>query len=296
MDVSDLRMFGVMARLGGMGRAASELNTVQSNVSAHIRRLETDLGVTLFAREPRGVALTPAGERLVPFAAALDRLLADAARAVRDDGRPQGRLVLGTLETTAALRLPEVVAGFVAAYPEVDLTLRTGTSCELVAQVAAGDVEGAFVCGPVADPDLVAETVLEEELVLLSAPGCRSLAEALGTAGLRIVVLRTGCSYRERLERFLAGQGLPAPRVMEFGTLEAVMSCVAAGLGVTMLPRALLGPVWQKGRVAMHAVPPRDARVETQFVRRRDAYVSAALAAFLAMARERHGAGIRPAA
>ncbi|MBV8915561.1 MAG: LysR family transcriptional regulator [Acetobacteraceae bacterium] len=295
MNVADLRVFGVVARLGGMGRAASHLNTVQSNVSAHIRRLEADLGEVLFQREPRGVALTEGGKRLVPFAQALERLLADAARAVADDGRPRGRLLLGTLETTAALRLPDAVAAFVAAYPEVDLTLRTGTTCELIERVVTGDVEGAFVCGPVRHPDLIAETVLEEELALLSAPGIRSLAEVIGQKDLRIVVLRAGCSYRQILEQWLVRQGVGQPRVMEFGTLEAVVSCVGAGLGVTMLPRGLLGPVWPSGRVAVHPLPSRDARVETQVIRRRDAYVSAALAAFLELLRARQRA-VRTAA
>ncbi len=283
MDQADLRMFGATARLGAMGKAAAQLHTVQSNVSAHIRRLEAELGEALFERGARGVRLTPAGQRLLPYAEALERLLEDAARAVQDDGRPRGRLLLGTLETTAALRLPDTVAEFVRAYPEVDLTLRTGTSRELVAQTLAGEVEGAFVCGPVADPALLAETVLEEELALLSAPSLRTLADAIGGEALRIVVLRSGCSYRQIMEQWLARQGVPPPRVMEFGTLEAVVGCVAAGLGVTMLPRALLGPVWRQGRVAVHALPPPDGRVETQFVRRRDAHVSSALAAFLQM-------------
>ena len=288
MNVADLRVFGVVARCGGMGRAAGQLNTVQSNVSAHIRRLEDDLGETLFERVPRGVALTSAGERLLPFAQTLERLLADAERAVGDDGQPRGRLVVGTLETTAALRLPDVVAGFVAAYPHVDLTLRTGTTCELAAQVIAGEIEAAFVCGPVREAELLVETVLEEELALLSAPSFRSAEDAIGAPGLRIVVLRAGCSYRQILEQFLARQGVPQPRVMEFGTLEAVVSCVSAGLGVTMLPRGLLGPVWPKSRVALHTLPPRDARVETQFIRRRDGYISSALAAFVDMVRARH--------
>lgn len=296
MDVSDLRIFGVVARLGGMSRAAAALHTVQSNVSAHIRRLEADLGTPLFVRAARGVALTAAGERLLPYAERLEQVLRDAGRAAADDGQPRGRLLIGTLETTAALRLPDTVAAFVAAYPEVDLTLRTGTSCELVSQTLAGEIEGAFVCGPVAAGELVAETVLEEELALLSAPGPRSLEEAIGGSDLRIIVLRAGCSYRQRLEQFLIGHGIGQPRVMEFGTLESVVSCVAAGLGVTMLPRALLGPVWQQGRVAAHALPPREARVETQFVRRADAYVSAALARFLEMVRARHGATARPRA
>jgi DNA-binding transcriptional LysR family regulator len=287
MNVADLRVFGVVARCGGMGRAAAQLNTVQSNVSAHIRRLEEDLHETLFQRIPRGVALTPAGERLLPFAQALERLLADAERAVADDGQPRGRLVLGTLETTAALRLGDAVSSFVAAYPEVDLTLRTGTTCELVAQVLAGELEGAFVCGPVREPDLVADTIFEEELALLSAPSFRSAEQAISAPGVRIVVLRAGCSYRQLLEQWLARQGMAEPRVMEFGTFEAVVSCVAAGLGVTMLPRGLLGPVWQNGRVAAHALPARDSRVETQFIRRRDAYASSALAAFLGIVRTR---------
>ena len=67
--------------------------------------------------------------------------------------------------------------------------------------------------------------------------------------------------------------------------MEAVFGCVAAGLGVTLLPRALIGPVWSSGLVAMHALPPRDGVVETVFVRRRDGYVSSALAAFLAAVR-----------
>lgn len=296
MDVSDLRIFGVVARLGGMSRAAAELNTVQSNISSHVRRLEADLRTTLFERAHRGVILTPAGDRLLPFADALERLLKDAGQAVLDDGVPRGRLVIGTLETTAALRLPETISGFVAAHPGVDLTLRTGTTCELKGQVLRGDVEGAFVCGPADHPDLLCEAVLDEELALLTAPSYRSAAGAVRTPNLRIVVLRLGCSYRERLERWLAANGINHPRVMEFGTLEAILSCVSAGLGVTMLPRALLGAAWQHGRVAIHTLPARHARVETVFIRRRDGYVSSALSTFLSMLKSRHGAHLRPAA
>ena len=233
MDVADLRIFGVVARLGGIGRAAVELNTVQSNISAHVRRLETSLGTPLFSRAARGVALTPAGKRLLPFVDGLERLLENASRAVLDDGVPRGSLVVGTLETTAALRLPDTISAFVSAHPDVDLTLRTGTTCELVERVVRGELEGAFVCGPVSHADLTAETVLEEELALFTAPSCGSTEEVLRRPDLRIVVLRVGCSYRDVLERWLASEGSVRPRVMEFGTLEAIVSCVSAGLGVS---------------------------------------------------------------
>jgi LysR family transcriptional regulator, cell division regulator len=296
MDAADLKVFEAVARLGGMGRAAEALHTVQSNVTAHVRQLEQELGTPLFRRHARGVELTPAGRRLLPYALRMARLLEDARRATLDDGTPQGTLVLGSLETTAALRLSPALTAFAAAHPAVDLTLRTGTTCELLEQVLEQRLEGAFVCGPVAHPELEVEPVFDEELALLTAPAVGSLDELAAQGDLRIVVLRRGCSYRQRLEEVLARRGVPVPRVLEFGTLEAIFGCVAAGLGVTLLPRALVGPVWREGRVALHTLPPQDARVETVLVRRRDAYSSSALAAFLEMVRPSRLPGLEVAA
>lgn len=280
MDARDLKVFEAVARLGSMGRAAEELHTVQSNVTARIRSLEDQLGIPLFERHARGVAPTAAGHRLLPYAPRVSRLLDEARRAALDDGTPRGTLVVGSLETTAALHLTPALTRFAMSYPDVDLTLRPGTTCELLDQVLDGRLEGAFVCGPVAHPDLTAQTTFREELALLTAPAIRTI-EGLDGQEVRIIVLRRGCSYRQRLEDVLARRGIPSPRVMEFGTLEAVIGCVAAGLGVTLLPRALLGPVWQPGRLGIHSIAPRDAMVETVFVTRRDGYISSALRAFL---------------
>jgi DNA-binding transcriptional LysR family regulator len=285
MDIGDLRFFEAVARHGGMNRAAAELNTVQSNVTARIRALEAALGVELFRRHSRGVSLTPAGRRLLPYAVRLPQLLAEARRAVADEGTPQGPLTIGSLESTAALRLSPVLAAYAADYPAVDLVLRTGTSCELVDEVLAHRLEGAFVCGPVDHPALVADTAFAEELVLLTAPAVSHVGAVLATGGLRIVVLRTGCSYRQRLEEILARRGVVGLRRLEFGTLDAILGCVAAGLGVTLLPRSLAEPARREGRIAVHELPPAESRVETLFVRRRDGFVSSALAAFLRCAR-----------
>ena len=105
MDAADLKVFEAVARLGGMNRAAVELHTVQSNVTARIQALEADIGSMLLERHSRGVSLTQAGQRLLPYADKVARLLDDARRAARDDGAPRGVLTIGSLETTAALRL-----------------------------------------------------------------------------------------------------------------------------------------------------------------------------------------------
>lgn len=280
MDTRDLATFAAVARLGGMGRAARALNTVQSNITQRVRRLEESLGVALFERSRAGARLTSAGERLMPYAARLDALLEEASRAARDDGAPRGTLAVGSLETTAALRLSPLLAPYVAAYPHVDLVLRTGTTAELVERVLARELEGALVCGPIAHPELVATPAFEEELALLSAPAHRSIADVLGQPDLRLVILRAGCSYRQRLEEILARRGIVGLRRLEFGTLEAILGAVAADLGVTLMPRALVGPTWRGGRIAVHRLPKAEARVQTLFVRRRDMLCSSALVAF----------------
>lgn len=285
MDASDLRFFESVARLGGMNRAARELNTVQSNVTARIRALEDELGVKLFRRGSAGVTLTPAGERLMPYAHEVARVLADAARAAGDDGTPSGRLVIGTLETTAALRLTPLLSSFVRAYPQVDLALKTGTSRELAALVIERGADGAFVCGPVEHPALEQHLAYEEDLAILTAPGVTSVDAYLRSGDVRIVVLRAGCSYRLVLEAWLARRGIVGTRILEFGTLEAIIGCVGAGLGITAMPRALFQSVWRDDRVALHRMGNDGGRVETVFIQRRDAFRSSALEAFLAMAR-----------
>lgn len=285
MDAADLRIFSAVARSGSMSKAAAELGTVQSNVTARIRALEERLGVELFERTNRGAKLTAAGLRLRPFADRVAGLLEDARRAVTDDGVPAGNLVVGSLETTAALRLSPLLAEFVAAYPAVDLSLRTGTTQELIEQTIERRLDGAFVAGPVHHGDLLVESFFREELVVLTAPDVADFDALARKGGLRIIVLRAGCSYRHHLETMLARRGIAGVRRLEFGTLESIVSCVSAGLGVTLLPEALIGPVWRRGRVRVHHLPRGEGEVETVFIRHRDAYASSALRAFLDCAR-----------
>jgi LysR family transcriptional regulator, cell division regulator len=281
MDARDLKFFATVARAGGMNSAAAELHTVQSNVTARIRRLEDDLKVALFRRNSRGVTLTKAGERLLPFAKKMEALLADARRAARDEGTPQGLLTIGSLETTAAQRLSPIVTAFGTAYPKVNLVLRTGTNVALVEQLLDFRLDGAFVCGPVKHPDLVKEVAFREELVLAAARHFKSLSAVLSGRELKILVKGPGCAYRSRLEDLLARRGVTAAARMEFGTIEAIVGCVEAGLGVTLLPRGLLEDADRSGRLSLHRLPPSESQVEILFVRRRDAFLFSALQAFM---------------
>lgn len=286
MNSSDLAFFLAAARHGSIGRAAAALNTVQSNVTARIRALEAEIGEALFTRHSRGVRLTPAGERLMPYALRVGQLLAEAREAVRDDGAdPSGALRIGSLETTAALRLPSVLAAFARACPRVDLHVETGTSEALIGKVLDGDLAAAFVVGPVTHAALVAEPMVEEELVLVTAPWLgppRWLSASPGAAPAaeqaKLIVFRAGCSYRRRFEALIATAGIVEVRHLEFGTLDGIIGCVAAGVGISLLPRAVVESARAAGRIATHPVPSGSARAITVLVRRRDVHVPAALA------------------
>jgi LysR family transcriptional regulator, cell division regulator len=287
MDVSDLIVFETVSRHGSMNRAAAELNTVQSNVTARVRALEDELGVTLFQRHARGVSVTPSGQRVLPFVARLTKLLTDVRAAARDDGAPHGSLHLGSLETTTALRLSPFLAQFAKTYPDVRLIIGTGTTRKLLDNVINCRIEGAFVAGPVTHPDLVQETVFIEELVLVTSRQVRRPEQLADIADIKTIVFQAGCSYRQRLEAILSDMGIVTAKPLEFGSLEAIISCVSAGIGVTLLPKGVVASAWQDGRISVHELPPEQANVETLFVRRRDAFVSSAMTAFLAMTRQR---------
>jgi LysR family transcriptional regulator, cell division regulator len=162
---------------------------------------------------------------------------------VTDDGVPKGPLAIGSMETTAAVRLPSLLARFHRRFPAVQLTLRTAPTAALIADVLDGSLDGAFVCGPIDHAELTTVSAFQEELVLVSASRWSSLAAiraATAESGPTALVFRTGCSYRQRLEQVFAELGWPCARRCEFGTLDGIIGCVAAEMGVTMLPRAVI--------------------------------------------------------
>jgi len=283
VELSDLVTFSTVARLGGITRAADELNTVQSNVTNRVKALEAEIGTRLFERHSRGMTLTGAGRRLLPYAQRMAALSREAVLATRDDGEPGGPLAIGSMETTAAVRLPSLLAEFHRRFPAVQLTLRTAPTADLVAAVLDGALDGAFVAGPIDHGELTAITAFREELVLVSARRWTSLAALrAGTpeSGPTALVFRTGCTYRQRLEQVLSEFGWPSAARFELGTLDGMIGCVAADMGVTLLPRAVVERHDLSGNIRIHALSASLSRVDTVFIQRRTAHQYSALRGF----------------
>jgi DNA-binding transcriptional LysR family regulator len=284
MELSDLLTFSTVARLGGITRAADELNTVQSNVTQRVKALEAEIGTALFERHSRGMTLTGAGRRLLPYAQRMAALSREAVLAARDDGQPKGPLSIGSMETTAAVRLPALLAAFHRRYPAVRLTLRTAPTADLVAAVLDGTLDGAFVAGSIEHAELSAMTAFREELVLITARRWTSLAALrAGTpeSGPTALVFRTGCTYRQRLEQVFSEFGWPSAARFELGTLDGMIGCVAADMGVTLLPRAVVERDHVNRDISIHALAASQSRVDTLFIQRRSAHQYSALQGFV---------------
>lgn len=260
MDLADLRLFRAVAAEGSVTRAAQRLHTVQSNVTTRLRLLEESLGTPLFDRINRRLVITPAGSLLENYADRLLNLADEARDAVRSAAAPQGLLRLGSMETTAATRLPAVIADFRRSHPQVELRLATSHTAGLVQDVLAHQLDAALVAGPIRHPDLEQLPVIREELVLISAADwapIASTADLVARGPVELITFREGCSYRQRLLDWLWRDGVPIARTSSFGTFEAIVGCVAAGMGVSLVPRAIV-----KGHLAgtagvlqVHPVP-----------------------------------------
>ena len=286
MDSSDLAFFVAVVDEGGISRAAQRLNCVQSNVTARVRSLEDELQVPLFRRHGRGVTVTRSGELLLPYARQVTALIAQAKAAVKHSPIPRGRLAIGSMESTAAVRLPPILAAYHAGYPEVELMLTPGPTAALVADVLQHRLDGALVAGPIDHADLLAEPVFSEELVVVAAPSLRWPAPLRSAKrALNVLAFRVGCSYRERIEQWLRQIGVRHVRMLDFGTLDGILGGVAAGIGIALLPRAAVAASRSADHVEVCRAGEEPMIVPTVLIRRRDAFTTSALSAFMDCAR-----------
>ncbi|GAA4882300.1 LysR family transcriptional regulator [Kitasatospora terrestris] len=295
MDTRLLRTFATVARTGNLTAAAERLHLVQSTVTAHVQALEKELDLRLFDRLPRGVVLTGAGRDVLAQAEAVleaeARLRTVAASAGGAGGRVTGRVVLAAGETLVSARLPGVVAALRRSHPGIEVDLHTMGTAPAVAALRTGELDLALLLeDEAAFPDIECPPLAREPLVLVCSPrhpaATRDAADPVaGWADLAredYFLHEQGCSYSDRfVERLLAAAGGTPLRITRFGSLEAARSCVAAGLGLSLLARANVADALAAGRLAQ--VPgPRFPDVTVRLARHRRRWVSPAAAALAA--------------
>jgi DNA-binding transcriptional LysR family regulator len=269
MELSDLQIFSAVVREGGVTRAAERLHRVQSNVTTRIRQLEEDLGVALFIREGKRLHLAPGGHVLLGYAERL-LALADEARGAVQDARPRGTFRLGAMESTAAVRLPGLLSEYHRRHPGVVLELRTGNPQVLGSAILAGALDAALVAEPIADAPFEKTFAFDEELVIV-APAKHPPIGKKGNLPRTIVVFEHGCPHRKRLEDWYASRHEMPERTIELASYHAMLGCVVAGMGISLIPKSVLTTFPESRRLSVHRLARTENHARTVLIWRKGA-------------------------
>lgn len=283
LDLTSLEIFRQVAIDGTISGAAKRLNRVQSNISTRIRQLEERLGFALFTRHQRGLSLTEDGETLLRYAERLLALSDEAVEALHAT-IPTGTFKIGTMESTAASRLPDILSRYHAAYPKVSIQLTTDTAGGLVRRLLDNDIDAAFVAEPLMIAGVRSMPVFEEQLILVAPLSFPAMNKVEEISGKTMIAFEEGCAYRRYLNEWLADAGIVPGQVMSVGSYVAILACVSAGAGYAVVPKSVLNVISSMGEFREHKLPRRYCRIKTLLAWRGD-YDSNKLAALKQMLR-----------
>nr|WP_221229626.1 LysR family transcriptional regulator [Niveibacterium umoris] len=241
--MTDLQLFAAIAACGNLTQGAERVHLAPASASARVRRLEEAAGAPLFERLPRGVALTPAGESMLRHArrvlsevALLDAELGTFARGVAG--------VVRLFANTNAIggSLPQDLAGFLAAQPQVDVLLEEHSSPAIVSAVVAGAADVGIVAGEVGGPDLAFLPYRADRLVLVCATDHPFAARGRLQFAETLSEHYVGLSADSAIHGFLLERAREAgrrPRIRaQVRAFEAVCRMVSAGVGVAVVPHS----------------------------------------------------------
>lgn len=244
MDIYQLRYFLAIVETGNFSRAAERAFVSQPTLSAGIKKLEAELGVTLFNRAPRKTSLTDAGRRLLPHARTILHEC-NAAKSEVSHKSPLRRLQLGVLRTAPSARLSALIGDFMKAQGDLQISIKDGTPAQLLRWLDEGRVDLALSVRPETQSGLHF-TRLYKWKYMLAVPAGHPFA------GRRVIPLkeldrmnflhRTHCEAESELTRSFASAGVNPHIVFRTDQDEKALALVAAGLGLCMMPDILTAP------------------------------------------------------
>lgn len=290
MELAELEIFRAVAHEKSVTRAALALDRVQSNVTTRIQQLEDDLGTPLFLRQNKRMELTPDGQRFLVYAERILALAEEARQELRQD-LAQGSLRIGSMESSAASRLPKPLVAFHSEFPRVKVELSTGPTEALVNYVLEHKLDCAVVAHPFdgphqnvrweeRDPELEATYLFTEKLMLVAPSHFQKVKRKDASAPITTVAaFRNGCTYRKCAEEWIASQPSTAGAawsILEVASYHAILACVASGTAVGFLPQSVLNLYKEQISLQTSLLRP----VHTYLVRRKG-FATPAFRAFL---------------
>ena len=281
MNTNDLKIFEAVAVTGSFTKAAAAMFTVQSNVTARIKSLEEEFGAELFSRTSRKVELTSSGKILMHYCKQISSLVTDAKSSIQSNTKISGSLKIGCIETTMALKVPEILNHFEEKFPDVELEFKSQMRNALIDDVLNFNLDAAFVSGPINVSGLEHIKIKEEQLVILTASQGPEIGELLAKKHVKIVVFGEGCIFRTRLESWLSSKGIVHYKSTVLNSIEGIINFVEAGLGISILPEEVVSRYYAGRKLTKYALNKQLGTMNTVMIYRSDKIQSVALRAFI---------------
>lgn len=248
MNLRALEYFVAVADHRHFGRAAEACHVSQPTLSMQIKKLETQLGVQLLERNPQGVTLTATGALVLERARTVLRDIDDIVAVAQEEADPQrATLRIGLFPTLAPYLLPHVVPTIRQQYPDLELLLTEAKTEEIVDLLRRGDLDAGVLALPIGADELEAIVLFEEEFVL-AVPSGHRLAGGMGPVSTgvledeSVLLLEDGHCLRDQALAVCRIAGAHEHSDFRSTSLETLRQMVAAGVGITLLPRLAVSP------------------------------------------------------
>jgi len=261
MEIHQLRYFVAVADEGSFSRAAAKVRVAQPSLSQQIRKLEAEVGQPLFDRLPRSVVLTEAGRCLIDYARQILSSIDDARRCVGElTGEIAGKLTVGAIPTIAPYVLPRLVRKFQEHYPEVTLEIVEDVTEGITRRIEAGELDVALASTCQQTPTLRRESLGNEPLLALVPEGHplaeKTLVELDDLKSQRFLLLHEMHCLSQQVHHLLEARHLQPEIALAGSQLDTIANMVAAGIGVSIVPRLMVDHQVIPGCVTLPFAPP----------------------------------------
>jgi DNA-binding transcriptional LysR family regulator len=284
LNLHQLEIFLCIARERSFSRAAERLRISQPSVSIQIRNLEDSLEVKLFERLGRRVYLTREGKVVLEHAKKISAIVSGLQKEIKGlRGICRGQLSAGCSRVPSATLVPLAVAQFKAQYPETEISIKTGRSHEVERWVVENEVDLGVIEGDPAGTLLTKEPWYEDALVLVVSPRSHLLKRRrlFVKEVLEEPFLSQSPGIRPTfIERVFAEKGMFIKNRITVGSREAVKTAVAAGCGVSIMPKSLIDTERRAGVLKAKKIYDLDVRYPVNLIYRRDKQLSQSALAF----------------
>jgi DNA-binding transcriptional LysR family regulator len=280
LNLDHLRAFVSVIEFGSFSAAADRLNLTQPAVSLQIRQLEKRLGAPLIERVGRRAKPTGAGAELLAHAGRIGAAVSSAIEAVALHATGAlGRMRLGTGATACIFLLPPVLRELRGRYPDLEITVTTGNTPDIVKAVEQNDLDLGLVTMPASGRALAITPVIDDEFVAIAPQGTPLPARVSAAALSRqpVLLFEPGGHTRRITDAWLARSGVTLKPIMSLGSVEAIKQMVGAGLGCAILPGMAVRDERIDGSLVVRPLKPRLHR-RLAIVIRRDKRLQRALA------------------